>query len=116
MKQHKEFMAAMPDQTKKTIENCDDSFNLSFSEESLINDIKINSPLKGGNFDYRGPKLDECGGAQQKDMDPESQDVMDYDAMDHPSESKPPQSKQSGSRKQTNTSQFNLSSLVKAQK
>ena len=54
----------MPDQTiQPTIENCDDSFNLSFSEAS-INDIKVNSPLKGGNFDYYGPKLDECGGAQ----------------------------------------------------
>ena len=64
MKQHKEFMEAMPDQTiQPTIENCDDSFNLSFSEAS-INDIKVNSPLKGGNFGYYGPKLDECGGAQ----------------------------------------------------
>ena len=82
-------MQAMPDQTiQPTIENCDDSFNLSFSEAS-INDIKVNSPLKGGNFGYYGPKLDECGGAQQKDMDPESQDVMDYDAVEVPSEPQP---------------------------
>ena len=67
-KKHEMFVAAIPKdvkplEMKKTISQCDDSFNLSFSEAS-INDIQIGSPLKGGNFNHYGPKLEDACGAQ----------------------------------------------------
>ena len=106
-------MAAIPKdvkplEMKKTISQCDDSFNLSFSEAS-INDIQIGSPLKGGNFNHYGPKLEDACGAQQKELDSEAQDVIDYDAIDVnvAPEFQSEQEKLMAERKITTASQFN---------
>ena len=90
---------------------------MSFSEAS-INDIKINSPLKGGNFDYKGPKLEDVGGAQQKELDTESQDVMDYDAIDQNgvTEYQSEQEKIFAERKKTTASQFDFQPESSVQK
>ena len=92
-----------------------DSFNLSFSEAS-INDIKINSPLKARNFDHYGPKIEDVGGVQPKDVDSEAQDVMDYDAIDQNGVSEYPSEAESifDARRKTVTSQFDFQNELKS--